>query len=119
MKTCRLFSEQLHETSIVMDDNIISEPIVLSAGFNIAVQIFIFNDNNATGKLFFETAVIQSGSWHEIAATDLGGIDITPGNNLDAVYDFGCLGTGFFRIRYDRVSGSAIMDIDAIRKRIH
>lgn len=115
----RKFAEQLTETGIDLDEDYTTEPITIGAGFNMAVQLFLFNDADGYGTFHFETTIDKDGTWHEIPIDDsTAGIQIV-GENLDEVYDFGCLGTGFFRIRYDWLSGSAALDLHGIRKRIH
>jgi hypothetical protein len=119
MKIGRLFAERFVENGITLDDSWQSEPITVGAGFNFAVQVFLYNDADAYGTLHFETTIDQNGTWHKIPITNETSIPITPGNNVDEIYDVGCLGTGFVRLRYERNGGSALLDLTGIRKRIH
>lgn len=113
----RAFAEKLMEVDITLDTDYTSEPIILGATDGIAIQAFIFNDSDAYGTLTFETKVhSQADSWHKVPYSGTTTDVEIQGENLDEIYDFGCLGTGLFRVKYTRLAGNGYMDLHAIRK---
>lgn len=120
VKLGRKFALQLQETGIELDDDWTSDPISLGAGFNVAVQVFLFNDSDAYGSMEFQVTNDRSGTWHPLPfGTDSDTSIEVSGDNVDNLYDLGCIGAGWFRVKYTRTSGSGVLDLHCIRKRIH
>ncbi len=116
-KLGRKFGLQLRESGIELDDDWVCDPVIsLERGFTLSVQVFLYNDASARGILYFETSNDKE-NWHAI---ELGGDDsvvVDNDENIDELYNMGCLISGFFRLRYERTSGSGVMDLTALRKR--
>ena len=106
------------ETGITLDASYVSEPIHLGHADAISAQVFLYNSADAYGKLYFETKVhSQADTWHALPLADGTLYEEISGQHIDAIYDMGCLGTGLFRIKYDRSSGNGYMDLHVLKKR--